>query len=299
MNKILKCIKHPSLFLLLIDKKTFIKLSDKLYVKLIYLNSFNKKMDLKNPKTFNEKLQWLKIYDRKDYYTSLVDKYEVKKHVEKIIGSEYIIPTLGIYDNFDEIDFSTLPNRFVIKCTHDSGGIVICKNKSNFNIKNAKRKIEKCLKRNFYYVGREWPYKNVKPRIIIEQYMEDISNEELTDYKVMCFNSKPLMTFTCSERFSGDLKVTFFDNDWKKMPFERHYKASTKKIKKPINFDLMLKLSKTMSENIPFVRIDWYEINGKLYFGEYTFYPGDGLEEFSPEIWDEKLGNLINLPIKK
>ena len=253
-------------------------------------------LDLKNPQTFNEKLQWLKLYDRNPNYIQMVDKYEVRKYISKNIGEEYLIPLIGVYNKFEDIDFEKLPNQFVIKCTHDSGGVVICKNKSKLDIQKAEDKIKKSINRNYYYSGREWPYKNIKPRIIIEQYMEDKKAKELIDYKIMCFNGSPKLSFTCSERYNDGLKVTFYDLNWEKMPFERHYPSSIKGIEKPKNYELMLELSKKLSNNIPFVRVDWYEINGKLYFGELTFYPGSGMEEFKPFYWDKKIGQLISLP---
>ncbi|MBO4276520.1 glycosyl transferase [Candidatus Saccharibacteria bacterium] len=274
-------------------------MSDEKYIKKKYYLVFHKRLDLKNVKTFNEKLQWLKLYDRKDIYTMMVDKYEIKKYVADQIGEEYIIPTIGIYDKFDDIEFGQLPKQFVIKCTHDSGGLVICRDKSKLDLEEAKRTINKSLKRNYYYAHREWPYKNVKPRIIIEKYMEDKENNGLTDYKVMCFDGIAKMIFTCTDRFNGGLKVTFFDLKWKQLPFTRHYPSSNKPIKKPVNLKKMIELSELLSKGIPFVRMDWYEINGKLYFGEFTFYPGSGLEEFNPEEWDEKIGRMLKLPLEK
>ena len=287
-------MKKVNRFLIRIANKLFF-LDDNTYLKLQYRIRFNKKINLDEPKTFNEKLQWLKLNDRKEIYTTLVDKYEVKKEILNKIGEEYLIPTIGVYDKFEDIEFDKLPNQFVIKCTHDSGGVFICKDKSNFNIKSVRNKIKKHMKKNFYYHGREWPYKNVKPKIIIEKYMEDNVEKELIDYKVMCFNGEPKIIFTCTERFSDGLKVTFFDLNWKRLPFERHYPSSTKEIKKPYNLEKIIKLSKELSKNIPFVRIDWYEINQKLFFGEYTFFPGSGFEEFNPEEWDEKIGNMIDI----
>ena len=267
IERILFYIRHPKDILLKLDNLSIKRISDKTYLKIEYKSKTGKKLNLENPKTFNEKLQWLKLYDRKDIYTTMVDKYEAKKYVANIIGEKYIIPTLGIYENWEEIDFDKLPNQFVIKCTHDSGGIVICKDKNNFDIKKAKKKICKSLKRNFFYCGREWPYKNVKPRIIIENYMENNESKELIDYKIMCFNGKPKMSFTCTERYNKGLKVTFFDLDWNRLPFERHYPSSNKKIEKPVNYNKMIEFSKILSNNIPFLRVDWYEINKKLYFG--------------------------------
>lgn len=285
--------------LLWIDEKTKIKLPDTIYLKLMYKYRIGKKLNLKNPKTFNEKLQWLKLYNRNPAYVQMVDKYEAKKYVASIIGEEYIIPTLGVWDKFDDIDFTILPNKFVLKCTHDSGGVVICKEKNNFNIEEARKKINKHMKINYYYHSREWPYKNVKPRIIAEQYMKDENNEELLDFKFMCFNGIVKMSFVCSNRKSKDgLNVDFYDLNWNKMPFQRHYQNSKNEIKKPKNYELMIELAEKLSKEIPFVRADFYEINGKVYFGELTFFPGAGLEEFTPELWDEKIGDMLVLPKK-
>lgn len=272
-------------------------LPDKIYLKLMYHVLMDRKLDLKNPRTFNEKLQWLKLYNRNPLYTTMVDKYEVKSYVSSIIGSEYIIKTLGIYEDFDDIDFSKLPDRFVIKCTHDSGGVVICKDKSKFDISKARKKINECLKSNFYFMGREWPYKNVKPRIIIEEFLDNHDNNDLNDYKFMCFNGKFKCSFVCTERRSDDgLKVTFFDKNWNVMPFERHYSKSKKKIEKPKNYNKMIELSEKLAKKMPFVRIDFYEVEGKIYFGEITFFPGNGTEEFTPEKYDYVLGSWIRLP---
>lgn len=294
MNKIIEYIKNPKLIVIYLINKSFF-LPDKVYLKWKFRLIMGYKLNLRNPQTFNEKLQWLKLYDRNPEYTKMVDKYEVRKYIKEKIGEEYLIPILGVYERFDDIDFDNLPNKFVIKCNHDSGGLVICKDKSKLDIESARRKINSSLKRNYYYSGREWPYKNVKPKILIEKYMEDKVNKELIDYKIMCFNGKPKFSFTCTERYKGGLKVTFFDLNWEKMTFTRHYPSSDIKINKPINYDKMLDFSKKLSENIPFVRVDWYEINGKLYFGELTFYPGCGFEEFEPKEWDLKIGKYIDL----
>ncbi len=270
--------------------------SDEEYLRQIYRFRMGKDLNLDNPKTFNEKLQWLKLHDRKPEYTTMVDKYEVKKYVADIIGEEYIIPTLGVWDNVGDIEFDKLPNQFVLKCTHDSGSIVICKDKSKLDFEEAKKKLKKGLDRNLFWYGREWPYKDVKPRIIAEPYMEDGKAHELIDYKFMCFNGVVKCSFTCSERFTeSGLKVTFFDKDWNVMPFERHYPASKNPPKKPINYDKMIQFSEKLSKGILFVRVDFYEINGQLFFGELTFYPGSGFEEFTPEEWDYKLGDFLKL----
>ena len=272
-------------------------LPDSLFLKCQYFMRLGKKLDLKNPKTFNEKLQWLKLHDRKPEYTMMVDKYEVKKYVAEKIGEQYVIPTLGVWNHFDEIDFDSLPDQFVLKCTHDSGGLVIVKDKNSFDKDAAKEKIEKCLKNNYYWKGREWPYKNVFPRIIAEQYLD--APNKLVDYKFMCFNGICKLIFTVTNRFSdNEINVTFFSTKWEKLDFERHYKKDPETLKKPENLEEMLMISQKLSENHSFSRMDLYENRGKVYFGEITFYPGSGVEEFSPEDYDTKLGNLIELPSK-
>lgn len=312
------------------SKKEHLKfIPDSIYLRILYRWNMHRPLHMHPPKTFNEKLQWLKLHDRNPQYTIMVDKYAVKGWVAKRIGEQYIIPVLGVWDKFDDIDFSFLPDKFVLKCTHDCGGLVICKDKSTFDIVGAKEKLTRCLKRNYYWSGREWPYKNVPPRIFAEQYMNDgtddihgdfvtegssaVSNdlskknskvksniEELKDYKFLCFGGKVKCIFTVSERFMEDgLKVTFFDMDWNQLPFERHYPKSNVPIPKPYNFNKMIELAQTLSENIPFVRVDFYESNRRVYFGEMTFYPGGGFEEFTPEEWDYTFGSWIDLSLVK
>lgn len=269
---------------------------DKIYLKVYYRLRFHSKLNLKNPKTFNEKIQWLKLNDRNPEYIKIVDKYEVRKIIKEKIGGEYLVPIYGVWDTFEQIDFEKLPEKFVLKCTHDSGGVVICKNKNDLDKEKAKKKIEKCLKNNFYYIAREWPYKKVKPRIICEQYLEDSQNKELIDYKIMCFNGNPKCLFVCIDRESNSgLKLNFYDLDWNKLPFKRRYPNFDRKIQKPKQFDKMLELAKKLSKDIPFVRVDFYEVNEKIYFGELTLFPGGGFEEFTPSKYDEELGSWINL----
>lgn len=276
--------------------KLFYWMPDTIYLRIIYFMRLGKVLHLSNPKRFNEKIQWLKVYDRDEKYVELADKSLVKKHVAKMIGVEYIIPTLDIYDSFSEIDFDCLPDRFVLKCTHDSGGLIICKDKKKLNKVECEKKLSECLKKNYFYQNREWVYKNIKPRIIAEPYMEDENDSDLKDYKFMCFNGKCKCIFTCTERYSNDgLKVTFFDTDWNELPFERHYHKSKSPVKSPINLKKMISLAETLAQNIKFVRVDFYEINQKIYFGELTFYPGSGMEEFYPDNWDYILGDWIQL----
>ena len=271
------------------------------YIIKLFKAMMKKNLNLKDPQTFNEKLQWLKLYDRKPEYTTMVDKYAVKQYVADKIGEEYIIPTLGVWNHFDEIDFNKLPNQFVLKCTHDSGGLIICKDKSRLDLKAAKKKLERCLKRNFYYSGREWPYKNVKPMIIAEKFMEDnedVADLGLIDYKFFCFNGIPKFAYVArgaAKAFKS--KINMMDLDWKAMPFQRTDHPQFKEIpEKPINFSKMIEFSKVLSKDIPFVRVDFYEINSRLYFGELTFFPGSGYIPFNSEEWDYKLGEWIKLP---
>jgi len=267
---------------------------DKVYLKMKYKHNIGKKLNLKNPQTFNEKLQWLKLYDRNPLYTKLVDKYEVRKYIEKEIGKEHLIPLLGVFDTYDQIDFNALPNQFVLKPNHTSGDVYICKDKSNIDYGDLKKQVSIWLKRRYYWVHREWPYKNIKPRIICEKYMVDESGTELKDYKFMSFNGEVKCSFICLNRNSTKgLNVDFYDMGWKPMPFERHYKRSGGVIPKPKNFDLMVKFAEKLSIDIPFVRVDFYEANGQLYFGELTFFPGSGYEEFTPESYDYLLGSWI------
>ena len=296
MKKLLKYIKQPLRVIIFLCDKGILHISDEKYLKINYKISFNKKLNLKNPQTFNEKLQWLKLYDRKDVYTRMVDKYDAKDYVADLIGLEYIIPTLGIYDNFEQIDFDKLPNQFVIKVTHYGGsnGVYIVKDKDLMDVSKIKKSINKLLKKNLYNMGREWPYKNIKPRILIEKYMEDVKTKELRDYKFFCFNGNVESILVCSER-NVKLKETFFDLNWKVVPYRRPKKEQDLSIEKPINLNSMIKLANKLSKDIPFLRVDFYEINGKIYFGELTFFPASGFVGFEPEEWDLKLGQLIDL----
>lgn len=267
---------------------------DSIYLKRKFRKIMGYPLNLKDPKTFNEKLQWLKLYNRNPEYTTLVDKYAVKKYISEKIGAEYIIPTLGVWNSYDEIDFDALPDQFVLKCTHDSGGLVVCRDKSSLDMDAARKKIETSLSNNFYYMGREWPYKDVPHRIIAEQYMAD----DLRDYKLFCFDGVPRMTLVCSERFTKDgLKEDFYDEAWNHLNVQRpaHGNAILP-IQRPKQYELMKKLAAKLSEKMPFARIDFYEINEKVYFGEITFYPASGFEGFKPEEWDLKLGEWIKLP---
>jgi len=275
---------------------------DEPYLKMMYYIRLGKKLNLKNPKTFNEKLQWLKLHDRNPEYTSLVDKYEVKKIVGRKIGNQYIIPTLGVWDSFDDIDFSRLPKQFVLKCTHDSGGIVIVRDKSKLDIKKARRKINQSLKTNYYYVGREWPYKNVKPRIIAEKYMEDNSHAVPEDYKIYCFHGKPKYIAVFHNRFSEKaLSETVYDVNWKPqhISLDNHFAVSGIVEPKPACMDEMLDICGKLCAGYPQVRIDFYIVENQVYFGEITLYTADGFHLMTPEKLDKVLGCYIKLPRNK
>ena len=269
------------------------------YLCKLFISYMGYELNLTHPVTFNEKLQWLKLHDRRPEYTMMVDKYAVKAYVAQKIGEQYVIPTLGVWEHFDEIDFDKLPNQFVLKCTHDSGGGTIVKDKSAMDIRAAKKKLEGHLCRNFYYAGREWPYKNVPPRIIAEEYMKSSTTHDLRDYKFYCFHGKPKFLYV-SEGLGGDhrlAKMNFVDLDWKKTPFQRpDFMEFDVLPHKPDGFDEMIRLSETLSEGIPFLRADWYSVNGQVYFSELTFYPGSGFTPFSPPEWEREIGEWISLP---
>ncbi len=272
---------------------------DNIYLRMRYRLVFNRKLNIKNPTLYNEKIQWLKLNDHNPLYTKLVDKYEVKEYIRKALGEEYVIPTIGIWNSFEEIDFSKLPDQFVIKCTHDSASVVICKDKENFDIENAKRKIEKALKQNYYLFGREWAYKNVVPRIIIEKYMVDESGEELKDYKIYTFGGIPRLVQVDYARFTNH-KRNIYDIQWNEMDVIFEYPTdSDVKFSKPKKLELMLEMAQKLAKDIPHVRIDFYSINEKIYFGEMTFYPECGFGKIRPIHFEYEMGNWIRLSKSK
>lgn len=287
-------------FFKVLPKQLKNRIPDSIYLKLRYRANMGKRLNLKHPQTFNEKLQWLKLHDRNPRYTMMVDKYEVKKYIAETIGEEYVIPTLGVWERFDDINFDALPNRFVLKCTHDSGSVVVCREKATFDKKAAQTKLEKCLKRNYYYSEREWPYKNVKPRIIAEQYMEDFAKNGLRDYKYFCFNGEPKMILVSegSENHATS-KVSFVDMNGKKMPVERSdYAPFAGEIQMPSNMGQMGAVARKIADMIDssFVRVDLYSVNNRVYFSEITLTPCAGMTPFKPMEWDKKIGDWITLP---
>lgn len=301
IKKIIRNLKRPKIVILYLISNSVLSrlIPDAIFLKIKYRLRIGKKLNLSNPKTFNEKLQWLKINDRKPEYTSLVDKYKVREYIATNIGEEYLIPLLGVYSSYDEIDFNKLPNGFVLKPNHTSGNIFICKDKIKVSHIELKKTIKKWLNRKYYWIHREWPYKNIKPKILCEKYMVDESGKELKDYKLFCFNGKVKCSYVGLNRFlESGFNLDFYDIDWKPMPFETHYKRSGTNIPKPKNYKKMVDISEYLSSDIPFVRIDFYESKERLYFGEITFYPLSGFGEFTPEKYDYLLGSWIKLPKK-
>lgn len=298
MNNLIKKISNPYILLLFILNKTRLSylLPDELYLKLLFRRVMGQNLNLKNPQTFNEKLNWLKLYDRKPEYSKMVDKYEAKKYVASIIGEEYIIPTYGVWEKFDDIDFDVLPDKFVLKCTHDSGSIIFCFDKNNFDYVSAKKKITKALKQNAYLPGREWAYKHVKPRIIAEELIVDNSKGGLKDYKFFCFNSNPKLIQVDFNRFKNH-KRNLYTTDWVFIDAQIHYlNDKNVQIDKPKQLDTMLNLSSKLSYNIPQIRVDLYTIEERIYFGELTLYHGSGQEIFNPESLNKEMGEYIQLP---
>lgn len=276
-------------------------LSDKMYVKFMFRDKIGYSLDLDNPRTFNEKLNWLKLYNQRPEYTVMVDKYAAKKYIADHVGEEFVIPTIGIYDSFEEIDFAKLPSQFVMKTTHDSGGVVICKDKSKFDVKAARKKIEASLKNNYFFQGREWPYKHVPHRIIIEDFLSEPGKEVIDNWKLYCSYGR-LFTFyvTTGGGHSNSLEMTYFDLDNKPLPVKNIlYPNVTGKVVIPEKMEEMKKIAELLSADHPFLRVDFYYVNNRIYVGELTLFPGCGFEVIQPREYDELWGNDIQLPNKK
>lgn len=270
---------------------------DKLHLKLMYRGLVGRKLNLDHPRTFNEKLQWLKLYDHNPIYNTLVDKYRVKPWVAERLGEKHVSKTYAMWENAEDIDISGLPDRFVLKTNHDCGGVAICSDRSTFDLEAAKKKLAKHLKINYYWRTREWPYKDVKPCVFAEEYLDPNTDDgDLHDYKFYCFDGEPKMMFVASGRAAGDTRFDFFDMDFNHLDIKQsHAKNADKPIEKPLTFNSMVEAAMTLSNGIPHVRIDFYEINGQMYFGECTFFDSGGFGPFDPEEWDEKLGSMLDL----
>ncbi len=296
-EKLTKVLKYPKKLLdLLGTRGCFHKMPDKAYLQRQYYARMGKALNIDKPKAFSEKLQWLKINDRNPEYTQMVDKYKVRQHIAEKLGKDYLIPLLGVWENFDHVDFDGLPNQFVLKSTHDSGGVLICQNKSEFERGRAKRIFDKRLKNNYYWPTREWVYKSIAPRIIAEQYMVDETGAELKDYKLFNFNGEPRLIQVDFNRFTGH-KRNLYTTSWEPIDVRFMYPSDPNApIVKPLLLDKMLDCARTLSKGIPFVRSDFYSIHDRLYFGELTFYPEAGYTTFSPEVYDDEIGNWLALP---
>lgn len=271
-------------------------LSDRAYISLRYRIALGDWPDLKEPKSFNEKLQWIKLYDRRPEYSMMVDKYAVKEYIADKIGADYLIPTLGVWDRFEEIDFEKLPEKFVLKCTHNSGGLVLCQDKSVLDLGAAQKKISASLKENYYWHSREWPYKNVPPRIIGEKYMENEDGSAIRDYKIQCFHGRADHILVCTDRYSDSgVKYFYFDRNWKFLPYCKQGENASEaaKIDPPERLEEMIEIAEKLSEGIPELRVDLYEIGGKIYFGELTFFSSSGFDQTITKEADKILGEKM------
>ena len=271
---------------------------DKLYIKMMYQVRMGKKCNLKNPSTYNEKLNWIKLYDRNPKYVKLVDKITAREVVEELIGSDYLIPLLGKWKNVNDININDLPEQFVLKCTHDSGSVIICKDKKTFDFEDAEKKLDNSMKINFFYTSREWPYKSIKPQIIAEAYVEDENEKELRDYKFFCFDGKVKALFVAIDRGKDgeEVKFDFFDENYNRFPMKQGHPNAPEPPQKPSMFEDMKRLAEILSKNIPHVRIDFYQANNRIYFSEFTFFHHSGFVNFDPEEYDYKFGDWIRLP---
>lgn len=300
-EKLVLYVKHPGNFVLWLGRHG-LPISDKAYIKLQFKETFGYPLDLAHPRTFNEKIQWLMLYDRRPEYTTMADKYAAKLWMANRIGEQYIIPTLGVWKHFDEIEFDAMPNRFVLKCTHDSGTVVVVKDKVSFNRSAAKRIIEHGLRRNYYTVSREWQYKNIPPQIIAEEYLFDKKNPDqpINNYKFFCMNGSCYYFYIAiGGGHNENHTVTYFDRDMNRLPL-RHSAFEPEKgdVEIPLEITTMLRLAETLAQGIPQVRVDFYCVNSHVYLGEMTLTSDAGLNAFDPPEYDEVFGEKIILPNK-
>ncbi len=298
MKPILYYIKHPQNVFALVFMKTCGWMPDKPYLQIFFLLKMGKVLHLKRPKSYNEKLQWLKLYNHQPEYTKMVDKYAVKDYVAGIIGKEYVIPTLGVWDKPEDIDFDSLPDQFVLKTTHGGGntGVIVCKDKSKLDRVDAISRLRKSMRQDLFKSQREWPYKNVKRRILAEAYMEDAQTKELRDYKFFAFDGEVKALFIATDRGSGDVKFDYYDANFNHLDLVQQHPMSGMDIQKPACFEEMKEIAGKLSVGMPHVRVDLYEVNGKVYFGEYTFSHHGGCVPFHPIKWDYEFGSWIKLP---
>ena len=280
-------------------------MDDERYLKLAFKAKMGYPLDLDRPRTFNQKLQWLKLHDRNPLYTTRVDKYAVRQYIAEKIGAEYLIPLVGgPWKSAEEIDFDALPEQFVLKCNHDSGGLVVCRDKSRLDQQAAKQKLNRHLQANYYMSSREWPYKEVKPCIFAEQYMEDDRQKDgLIDYKFFCFNGQARFMYVSQGlEDHATAHISFYDLEGNDLPFKRtDFAAFDKLPHKPEGLGKMIQQANVLAQAVdsPFLRVDMYEIGGRIYFSELTFTPCSGMLPFDPPKWDETIGGWLMLPEKE
>lgn len=302
MKPIIEYIKSPRIAIAPLLMKTSKMWGDKTYLKLMHYSMTGHWLNLDDPKTYSEKCQWMKLYYQRPELATMVDKYEVKQYVSERIGSEYVVECYGVWERFDDIDFENLPNQFVLKGTGCSGGFYICKDKASFNKEDAKAILEKDLNHNYYLEKREWAYKNVRPRILAEKYLDSLLKEETVEYKITCMGGRVEFVTICGGIAHAEYHQRTNDHytrDWHKMDWYARYKPSGKSFEKTADIEKMIELSEKLTQGIPQVRADWYLHNGKIYFGELTFYTWAGWPIFTPEEWDLKLGEHFVLPNEK
>lgn len=266
---------------------------DKLYLSVLYRLRFGRRLNWRNPQSFNEKMSWLKLYDRRPEYTTMADKYAVKRFVAERIGWEYVVNNLVVAKKWNDINFDMLPNQFVIKGTHDSGGAFLCRDKTTFNYESVRKQVEKNLRKNYYYHLREWPYKNIEPRIIVDRFLDDHTGNELRDYKWWCFNGEPKYMYLTIK--SDTIYENFYDMDFRPVMIDHCFPRHQPEFECPSQFELMRQLAKKLSRGIPFVRVDFFQVEDKVYFGEFTFYDWGGMRPFQYPDMDRMLGNLLQL----
>ena len=276
---------------------------DETYLKLMHRLELRRKLDLENPQTYNDKLQWLKLYCHRPEFTMMADKVAVKSFVAEKIGPEYVATLFGVWDRVEDIEWERLPQRFVLKTNHDSGnyGVVICKDKATFDRAKAENRLKASLHRNTFLLGREWPYKNIPRKVFAEEYIEDKGRDELLDYKFYCFDGKVKIVFIASGRQSlKEVCIDYYDEECNHIDgLRQSHPNAPEPPARPLHFDLMKQLAEKLSEGIPHVRVDFYEADGKVYFSEMTFFPYGGWTAFRPEEYDYKLGSFIKLPEHK
>lgn len=298
----LKVIKNvisgKSGFLYLLGLKGFFKgMDDERYLKMIYKSKFKKELNLEHPQAYTEKLQWIKLYDQKPEYQNHADKFLVREYIKETLGEEYLIPLIGVYESVEEIDWSSLPNRFVLKCTHGSGCNIVCTNKENLDISLAKNKLNKWMNHSWFWFGREWSYKNLKPRIICEEFLETNQDSTPNDYKFLCFNGEPKLMQLHMNRYRSDYTMDYYSMDWEKTSISKRGTAVNNECaEKPKNFEKMQELARVLARDTYFSRIDFYDVDGKIYFGEITYFPTSGLAPFDNEEDDFMMGSWIKLP---